>query len=273
PVFIVVDPIISPTPTATPSATPQPIPASLLGKIVFLSDREGASEQERLRAGLNDTIPRVTPQPYLYDPETGQVGRLTDIWPYDVAAVRDAWSTDTTYETYNQQLRETSVERSAGFNKTVRVPTTIFAIHYYDYEFNVVRQVTSFEAGWAWDPAWSPVGNRIAFVSNVSADDEIWVINHDGSNPLRLTETNEAFNAREIGKDTFIPELNGHPSWSPDGSQIVFWSNRSGNRQIWIMNADGSDQRILMDWNPYNDWDPVWIKYLDPAPLKVKELY
>jgi hypothetical protein len=35
------------------------------------------------------------------------------------------------------------------------------------------------------------------------------------------------------------------------------------------MNADGSDPHLLMgwdNWNPYNDWDPIWIKYLDPAP-------
>jgi hypothetical protein len=31
------------------------------------------------------------------------------------------------------------------------------------------------------------------------------------------------------------------------------------------MNKDGSEQRLLMESNPYNDWDPVWVKYVDPA--------
>jgi TolB protein len=41
-------------------------------------------------------------------------------------------------------------------------------------------------------------------------------------------------------------EWDKHPTWSPDGAQIAFYSNRdSGRRQIWIMNADGSNQRNL----------------------------
>jgi len=53
-----------------------------------------------------------------------------------------------------------------------------------------------------------------------------------------------------------------HPSFSPDGSQIVFFSNRTGIRQLWIMNADGSNQRQLtyFEWEA---WDPVWVKYVD----------
>ena len=86
----------------------------------------------------------------------------------------------------------------------------------------------------------------------------------DGSNLVRLTETNEAYNAREIGKDTFIPEQNGHPSWSPDGQKIVFWSNRTGHKQIWVMNADGTNLYSLSNTS-YDDWNPVWFKYTDPA--------
>ncbi|MCL4294654.1 MAG: PD40 domain-containing protein [Anaerolineae bacterium] len=262
PTPVMMVPTILPTTTPTPSPTFQPIPATLVGRIVFLSDREGATEEERLRADRLKVTPTVIPQPYVYDPQTGEVQRLTDLWPYQSAALRDAWSADKRYETYNQKLLWTNVN---GY------PTKEFAIHSYDFEYNVETQVTFFGSGNAWDPVWSPVEERIALVSNDSGDDEIWVVNRDGSNLVRLTETNEAYNAREIGKDTFIPEVNGHPSWSADGGQIIFWSNRTGQRQIWIMNADGSDQRLLMAPNPYNDWNPVWIKYQDPSPSLLRQ--
>lgn len=262
PITIAAQPLAAPTATATPSPTPQPVPSALLGKIIFLSDREGATEEERLRADKRGGPPKVDPQPYVFDPTTRQLERLTDFWPYDVAAARETWSADKNYETYTQPLLWTNINGK---------PTEVLAIHYYDHIYKVEVQVTRFGAGIAWDPVWSPVRHQIAFMSNVSGDDEIWVINHDGSNPLQLTSSNEAYNAREIGKDTFIPEVNGHPSWSPDGSSLVFWSNRSGQRQIWIMNTDGSDQRLLMESNPYNDWNPIWIKFLEPAPPPGRE--
>jgi TolB protein len=71
-------------------------------------------------------------------------------------------------------------------------------------------------------------------------------MNADGTNVQRLT-----FNSWEWDK---------HPTWSSNGNQIVFYSNReTGRRQLWVMNADGSGQRRLLD-SPYNDWDPVWVK-------------
>ncbi len=55
-------------------------------------------------------------------------------------------------------------------------------------------------------------------------------------------------------------EWDKHPSWSPDGTQIVFWSNRdTGRRQLWVMNADGSNPHVLLK-STFNDWDPVWAK-------------
>jgi TolB protein len=55
-------------------------------------------------------------------------------------------------------------------------------------------------------------------------------------------------------------EWDKHPSWSPDGTQIVFYSNREGgHKQIWIMDADGSNQRNLSH-DEFENWDPVWIR-------------
>jgi len=45
--------------------------------------------------------------------------------------------------------------------------------------------------------------------------------------------------------------------WSPDGTRIVYRSTQTGNRDIWMMNADGKDQHDLTD-NPAEDTYPAW---------------
>lgn len=247
PVSVAVDPLAEPTATVTPSPTPQAIPASLMGKVIFLSDREGATEEERARADRLGVKPEVIPVPYVFDPATGELSRLTDIWPYQVVTAREGWSADEKFQTYVKQLLWTNVQTPKG-----NVATEVYAVHYYDFTYNVEKVVTNFGTGIAYDPVWSPVNNEIALVATESGNDEIWRINYDGSELQQLTK-----NSWEWDK---------HPTWSPDGQQIVFYSNRTGNNQIWMMNRDGSNQRLLMEANPYNDFDPVWVKNLEPAP-------
>jgi Tol biopolymer transport system component len=40
---------------------------------------------------------------------------------------------------------------------------------------------------------------------------------------------------------------NVSPAWSPDGEQIVFLSDRGGKWEFYVMNADGSDQRKILE--------------------------
>jgi TolB protein len=50
-----------------------------------------------------------------------------------------------------------------------------------------------------------------------------------------------------------------NPTWSPDGKQIAFVSDRNGKPQIYVMNSDGSNQRLLPLPGTYNtspDWSP-----------------
>ncbi len=82
---------------------------------------------------------------------------------------------------------------------------------------------------------------RIIFTSERDGDGEIFSMNADGTNQIRLTK-NGADDAR--------------PSGSPDGSKIVFHSNRTGNNEIFIMNADGSNETRLTN-SPGFDGFPV----------------
>lgn len=99
-------------------------------------------------------------------------------------------------------------------------------------------------AGTEYDPIWSPDGNSIAFVSNHTDNDEIWIMNGDGGNQRQLTYNDWQWDKR--------------PSFSPDSTQIVYYSNLSGARQVWVMNVDGSGQKNISS-NTFEDWDPVWI--------------
>ncbi len=52
--------------------------------------------------------------------------------------------------------------------------------------------------------------------------------------------------------------VNYHPAFSPDGSQIAFISDRSGQSYVWVMKADGSDPRIVVQDGKSRFTDPVW---------------
>ncbi len=133
------------------------------------------------------------------------------------------------------------------------------------------------------DPAWSPDGTKIAFVSNRNQGYlQIWVIDADGENPVRLTDglvdanPNWSPDGKLIAYDTdrdpeapdlsprviFVMDADGqnkrqlveepgwstHPSWSPDGKRIAFVSDRHGQiDQIYAMDADGQNQRRITD--------------------------
>jgi TolB protein len=59
----------------------------------------------------------------------------------------------------------------------------------------------------------------------------------------------------------------GHidPAWSPDGSLIAFTSIRSGNSEIWLVNADGTNLRQLTHHGQLARY-PVWLEQYEPSP-------
>ena len=94
-------------------------------------------------------------------------------------------------------------------------------------------------------PAWSPDGalDQIAFASNIEGGWNIWVMNDDGSNLIQRTFMHT--------------EVDAHPSWSPDGKQIVLGSTVDDNSDIYVMNADGSG-RTRLTFDSSIDRLPAW---------------
>ncbi|HAF88228.1 MAG TPA: hypothetical protein DCG23_00420 [Deltaproteobacteria bacterium] len=94
-------------------------------------------------------------------------------------------------------------------------------------------------------PSLSPDGSKIAFRSDRTGNVEVYVVERDNTEEIRITEI-----TRASGEDW-------SPSWSPDGNQLVFASNRNGNFDIFVTNADGSNTKQLTN-SPENEWLPTW---------------
>jgi TolB protein len=103
------------------------------------------------------------------------------------------------------------------------------------------------------DPAWSPDGRQIAFISNRQVSFEVWIMNADGSEARRLTKV--------LGSGV------RHPAWSPDGKMIAFSAPEFGSTAlggIFVMSADGSGVRqiyqektcCVFDVLGPNSWSP-----------------
>jgi len=135
------------------------------------------------------------------------------------------------------------------------------------------------------EPAWSPDGSRIAFMSWRDGNEQIYAMDEDGSGQTRLTTdavddrspawspdgTRIAFtkitgNAFDIwvmnadgsgGTQLTFDGSSGGAAWSPDGSRIAFTSGRDATTEIWVMNADGSGQTDLTNNGSDND-SPNW---------------
>lgn len=223
-VAILLTPTATPTiePTPAPTATPVPLTmADFVGWIAFRSNRGSGSGIWVMRPDGSD----VQPAP------NDALEKIQDIYN------KEMWSPDN-----NSRL----AVKKQGSRENPNV--NIVKIRE-DLPSNWQREfvMTDFP-GTEYDPVWAPDNKNVAFVSNHTGNDEIWVMDTEGRNHKQLT-----WNSWEWDK---------HPTWSPDGSKLVFYSNRSGLRAIWMMNPDGSEQTNLsiLSTNEYEDWDPVWVR-------------
>lgn len=89
----------------------------------------------------------------------------------------------------------------------------------------------------ATSPAWSPLGDKIVFMSARSGDWDVYTIGVDGTGLAKVTRD---------------PAIDGLPTWSPDGKWLAFASNREGDWGIYIVRPDGSGLRQVFAFNGGN---------------------
>jgi Tol biopolymer transport system component len=151
-----------------------------------------------------------------------------------------------------------------------------------------VRRLTDSPGPDVW-PDWFPDGRRIAFTSFRSGPPNIYAMNADGSGVEALTNETDTgslqpsvsstgqrivfqrskefeppaiwvMNADGSGQEPVTEPagyVNVDPQFSPDGRRIVFASNRLGGFEIFLMNADGSNQ-VALTGSPGADFNPTF---------------
>jgi Tol biopolymer transport system component/DNA-binding winged helix-turn-helix (wHTH) protein len=92
------------------------------------------------------------------------------------------------------------------------------------------------------NPRYSPDGHHIAFESDRSGTQEIWLADGDGSQPVQLSS---------------LGQVSGLPRWSPDSQKIVFESHASGRVELYTVSISGERPRPLATGTA-NAGGPMW---------------
>ena len=145
-----------------------------------------------------------------------------------------------------------------SFARSPRDGRTRLAYHYEQRDVNLwwwrervgtLRGATSpllaGSASWEDSPALSPDGRQVAFTSNRTGVNEIWVAAAAGA---------AAASARQV---TFHGPVVMAPQWSPDGRTLAFVRQVNGNRDIYAIGADGTHSTRLT-WEPTQEDNPTW---------------
>jgi TolB protein len=90
---------------------------------------------------------------------------------------------------------------------------------------------------------WSPDGTRIAFNTERDGNQEIYVMNADGSQQANVTQTPDA--------------TEGLADWSPDGKRLVLYNNGTGNKDVYVVDLTTGNWTNITN-HPASDEFSTW---------------
>lgn len=177
-----------------------------------------------------------TPAIYLIDSTRGDRDAITRVTPDgDTGA-----DTQPSFHPNGDQIVFTTT-RTAG-NADIHIIGT-------DGAGNTPVIATAAEEQWG---VVSPDGNMLAYQSDAAGQTDIWVKDISGLGGAGYDPTDPGTNLT-----AGTPFRNEAPAWAPDGTKIAFHSNRNGDFDIFMMNADGTGQ-VAVTGDPRSDGYPVF---------------
>lgn len=258
-------PFLAPTSTATPSVTPSPLPT------------------QTLTATPTSTL---TPEP--------PTATATNT-PFPIV-ITTADVNPTAVDTAAPVVVLPTPMGGSGQIAYASDSTGIPQVYLFDLVSQALFQITNMPEG-ACQPAWSPDGKKMVFISPCKGMDDIYygaglyLINADGSEltPIGSVPGSDfdpawspdgksiAFTSLRTGQmEIFVMNVDDptsanqitkgaksvesrQPAWSPDGSQMAYVVKRFGVYQLWSMNADGSEkEQIVRSGVAFSDYLPTW---------------
>jgi len=213
-------PTSEPTNTLVVPPTPTPLGGGR-GQIAFVSNRNGGIPQIWLMDTTGTVIRQITNEPE--------------------GACQPDWSPDGTRVVYVSPCRQKQdtyggsslyIVNADGSDKLALPPSI----------------------GGNFEPAWAPDGKRIAFTSLRDGYNEIYMINLDTSQTVRLTKSAASISGAIYAR---------MPAWSPFGSQIAFVLKRLGTSQIWVTTDSDANlpkpyEQLVKSGNEFSDFLPDW---------------
>jgi tricorn protease len=202
------------------------------GKITQLTDYRNDDARWASGDAAGQIVYEVTGALHIYDTRNNSDRALAIHVPSDLVAAR---ASERSVKKYVEDYALSANGKRAAF--TAR--GDIFSV---PLEHGITLDLTHTPGAHEREVSWSPDGKRVAYISDESGEEEVWVRNADGTNPVMLTKG-------VIGRLY-------QPLWSPDGKHIAFVD--SANRIHVIGTSAGANDQVVAQDPGVSRRDYAW---------------